>query len=473
MRYISTRGQAAAFSFNEALLAGLASDGGLYVPAAWPKLSFDEIRSFRGKSYAEVAFAVMSPFVGGEIDDVDLQQMIEEAYATFHHPAVTPLVQMGPNDWLLELYHGPTLAFKDLAMQILARLMDHVLTERGERLMIAGATSGDTGGAALEAFKTCDGIETFFMFPDGKVSDFQRRQMTTVGADNCHALAIDGSFDDCQTMVKDMFANQAFASRVKLSAVNSINWGRVMAQVVYYFTAATALGAPEQKVSFTVPTGNFGDIYAGYVAKQMGLPIDRLVIATNENDILARTLATGNHKLGSVKATITPSMDIQISSNFERLLFEAAGRDSTMVRDLMAALKHDHNYSLPDEMLKFIRDSFDAGAVSEVETVKEVARIFRDTGYIADPHTAIAVKVAHDYADPEVPMVTLSTAHPAKFPDTVHDATGKTVHPPVWGDIPGERSESVAYLANDRACVEEYMLKHSRLGLEAYQSRTA
>ena len=473
MRYISTRGQAAAFSFNEALLAGLASDGGLYVPAAWPKLSFGEIRSFRGKPYAEVAFAVMSPFVGGEIDDVDLQQMIEEAYATFHHPAVTPLVQMGPNDWLLELYHGPTLAFKDLAMQILARLMDHVLTERGERLMIAGATSGDTGGAALEAFKTCDGIETFFMFPDGKVSDFQRRQMTTVGADNCHALAIDGSFDDCQTMVKDMFANQAFASRVKLSAVNSINWGRVMAQVVYYFTAATALGAPEQKVSFTVPTGNFGDIYAGYVAKQMGLPIDRLVIATNENDILARTLATGNHKLGSVKATITPSMDIQISSNFERLLFEAAGRDSTMVRDLMAALKHDHNYSLPDEMLKFIRDSFDAGAVSEVETVEEVARIFRDTGYIADPHTAIAVKVAHDYADPEVPMVTLSTAHPAKFPDTVHDATGKTVHPPVWGDIPGERSESVAYLANDRACVEEYMLKHSRLGLEAYQSRTA
>ena len=378
MRYISTRGQAAALSFNEALLAGLPSDGGLYVPAAWPKLSFGEIRSFRGKPYAEVAFAVMSPFVGGEIDDVDLQQMIEEAYATFHHPAVTPLVQMGPNDWLLELYHGPTLAFKDLAMQILARLMDHVLTERGERLMIAGATSGDTGGAALEAFKTCDGIETFFMFPDGKVSDFQRRQMTTVGADNCHALAIDGSFDDCQTMVKDMFANQAFASRVKLSAVNSINWGRVMAQVVYYFTAATALGAPEQKVSFTVPTGNFGDIYAGYVAKQMGLPIDRLVIATNENDILARTLATGNHKLGSVKATITPSMDIQISSNFERLLFEAAGRDSTMVRDLMAALKHDHNYSLPDEMLKFIRDSFDAGAVSEVETVEEVARIFRD-----------------------------------------------------------------------------------------------
>ena len=473
MRYISTRGQAAALSFNEALLAGLASDGGLYVPATWPKLSFGEIRSFRGKPYAEVAFAVMSPFVGGEIDDVDLQQMIEEAYATFHHPAVTPLVQMGPNDWLLELYHGPTLAFKDLAMQILARLMDHVLTERGERIMIAGATSGDTGGAALEAFKTCDGIETFFMFPDGKVSDFQRRQMTTVGADNCHALAIDGSFDDCQTMVKDMFANQAFASRVKLSAVNSINWGRVMAQVVYYFTAATALGAPEQKVSFTVPTGNFGDIYAGYVAKQMGLPIDRLVIATNENDILARTLATGNHKLGSVKATITPSMDIQISSNFERLLFEAAGRDSTMVRDLMAVLKHDHNYSLPDEMLKFIRDSFDAGAVSEVETVEEVARIFRDTGYIADPHTAIAVKVAHDYADPEVPMVTLSTAHPAKFPDTVHDATGKTAHPPVWGDIPGERSESVAYLANDRACVEEYMLKHSRLGLEAYQSRTA
>ncbi|WP_422050869.1 threonine synthase [Shimia sp.] len=473
MRYLSTRGQAAALSFKEALLVGLASDGGLYVPEAWPHLSSDEIRALRGKPYPEVAFAVMSPFVGGEIEDATLRNMIEEAYATFHHPAVTPLVQMGPNDWLLELFHGPTLAFKDVAMQILARLMDHVLTERGERLTIVGATSGDTGGAALEAFKTCDGIDTFFMFPNGKVSDFQRRQMTTVGADNCHALALDGSFDDCQSMVKEMFGHQAFASRVRLSAVNSINWGRVMAQVVYYFTAATALGAPEQKVSFTVPTGNFGDIYAGYVAKQMGLPIDRLVIATNENDILARTLATGDHKLGTVKPTITPSMDIQISSNFERLLFEAAGRDSNVVRELMAALKDNRNYKLPDEMLSFIRESFDAGAVSEVETLEEVGRIRRDTGYLADPHTAVAVKVAQDHADADVPMVTLSTAHPAKFPDAVFDATQEKALPPAWGDVPAERTESLTKLAGDRTQVEEFILKHARLARGSFQSLTS
>ena len=463
MRYISTRGQAAALSFKEALLVGLASDCGLYVPATWPKLSFGEIRSFRGKPYAEVAFAVMSPFVGGEIDDVDLWRMIEEAYATFHHPAVAPLVQMGPNDWLLELFHGPTLAFKDVAMQILARLMDHVLSERGERLTIVGATSGDTGGAALEAFKTCDGIDTFFMFPNGKVSDFQRRQMTTIGAENCHAIAIDGSFDDCQSMVKDMFGHQSFASAVRLSAVNSINWGRVMAQVVYYFTAATALGAPEQSVSFTVPTGNFGDIYAGFVAKQMGLPINRLVIATNENDILARTLATGDHRLGSVKPTITPSMDIQISSNFERLLFEAAERDPAVVRDMMAALKDSRRYSLPDKMLRFIRDSFDAGAVSEVETQEEIAQILKKTGYLADPHTAIAVKVARDHTDANTPMVTLSTAHPAKFPDAVFDATNIQVRPPAWADVPSGRAEKLALLPADRNRVEDFILERARL----------
>ena len=473
MRYVSTRGQAAALSFKDALLAGLAGDGGLYVPEAWPQLSFDEIRSLRGKPYAEVAFAVMSPFVGGEIDDLDLRRMIEEAYATFHHPAVAPLVQMGPNDWLLELFHGPTLAFKDVAMQILARLMDHVLSERGERLTIVGATSGDTGGAALEAFKNCDGIDTFFMFPNGKVSDFQRRQMTTIGAENCHAIAIDGCFDDCQLMVKDMFGHQSFASAVRLSAVNSINWGRVMAQVVYYFTAATALGAPEQSVSFTVPTGNFGDIYAGFVAKQMGLPINRLVIATNENDILARTLATGDHRLGSVKPTITPSMDIQISSNFERLLFEAAGRNPAVVRDLMTALKDSCRYSLPDKMLQFIRDSFDAGAVSEVETQEEVARIWKEAGYLADPHTAVAVKVARDHADPDVPMVTLSTAHPAKFCDAVRDATGKEARPPVWGHVPAGRTETVAHLAGDRARLEEFILQHARLMRGSVKSLTS
>jgi threonine synthase len=350
--------------------------------------------------------------------------------------------------------------------------MDHVLSEREERLTIVGATSGDTGGAALEAFKTCDGIDTFFMFPNGKVSDFQRRQMTTIGAENCHAIAIDGSFDDCQSMVKDMFRHQSFASTVRLSAVNSINWGRVMAQVVYYFSAAAALGAPEQSVSFTVPTGNFGDIYAGFVAKQMGLPINRLLIATNENDILARTLATGDHRLGPVKSTITPSMDIQISSNFERLLFDAAGRDPAVVRDLMAALKDSRRYSLPDKMLQFIRDSFDADAVSEIETQEEVARIWKEAGYLADPHTAIAVKVARDHADPDVPMITLSTAHPAKFCEAVHDATGEAARPPAWGEIPSGRTETVAHLASDRARVEEYILQHARLTRDTAQSLT-
>ena len=464
MKYVSTRGKAPELTFKDALLQGLAEDGGLYVPETWPNFSFDEISGFRGKPYAEVAFQIISAFADGEIDDKALRAMIDEAYASFRHPATVPLVQLGPNDWLLELFHGPTLAFKDVAMQILARLMDHVLTERGERLTIVGATSGDTGGAALEAFKGCDGIDTFFMFPHGKVSDFQRRQMTTLGAKHCHAIAIDGSFDDCQSMVKAMFANKTFRDQVHLSAVNSINWGRVMAQVVYYFTAATALGGPAQKISFTVPTGNFGDIYAGYVAKQMGLPIEKLVIATNENDILARTLTLGEHALGNVRPTITPSMDIQISSNFERLLFEASGRDATEVRTLMQSLKTNGSYTLSPEMLDVIRDTFVAGTSTEDETMAEIARTLEETGYLCDPHTAVALKVARDHRQPEAPMVTLSTAHPAKFTDTVSQATEISSNPPAWAEIPSDKPEIFTRLANDLNEVKAFVLTTSRLG---------
>jgi threonine synthase len=464
MKYISTRGEAPALTFKEALLAGLATDGGLYVPETWPSFTPEQISGFKGQPYADLAFEVMTKFVDGEIADDTLRGMIDDAYGTFHHPATVPLVQLGPNNWLLELFHGPTLAFKDVAMQILARLMDHVLTENGERLTIVGATSGDTGGAALEAFKSCDGIDTFFMYPHGKISDFQRRQMTTVGASSCHAIAVDGSFDDCQSMVKSMFAHDAFRERVQLSAVNSINWGRIMAQVVYYFTAAASLGAPSQKVSFTVPTGNFGDIYAGFVAKQMGLPIDRLVIATNENDILARTLATGEHKLGEVRPTITPSMDIQISSNFERLLFEASARDANVVVALMRDLKEGGSYTLPEAVQAFMAANFEAEAASETETLAEIGRLFGETGYLCDPHTAVALHIARQHANPNVPMITLSTAHPAKFPDAVHDAIGKTPHPPEWADIAKDRAEVVTRLENDQSEIEKFVLAESRLG---------
>lgn len=464
MNYISTRGTAPELTFKQALLVGLAEDGGLYVPRNWPEFTPNEIASFRGKPYTHVAFEVLSRFVDGEIPDATLQKMIDEAYGTFHHPAVTPLVQTGANEWLLELFHGPTLAFKDVAMQILARLMDYILTERRERLTIVGATSGDTGGAALEAFKACEGIDTFFMFPHGKVSDFQRQQMTTIGARNCHAIAVDGSFDDCQSMVKAMFAHAEFRDQVHLSAVNSINWGRVMAQVVYYFTAATSLGAPAQKVSFTVPTGNFGDIYAGFVAKQMGLPIERLVIATNENDILARTFATGEHRLEEAKPTITPSMDIQISSNFERLLFDASGRNADCVVELMQALKETGGYTLPENVRSGIADLFVAGSATEEETLAEIGRIFGETGYLCDPHTAVALHVARQHTDPHVPMITLSTAHPAKFPDAVDKAAGKIPYPPIWAEIEDAREEVVIRLKNDRNAIEAFVLDRSRLG---------
>ncbi len=338
MRYISTRGEAPALAFSDAVLAGLARDGGLYLPETWPTLTPDAIAGFAGRPFHEVAVEVMKPFVAGEIADQDLLEMAREAYEAFAHPAVTPLQQIGPNTFVLELFHGPTLAFKDVAMRMLARLMDHILAKRGQRATIVGATSGDTGGAAIEAFRTSQRVDVVILYPDGRVSDVQRRMMTTPTERNVHAVAIDGDFDDCQALVKAMFNHHAFRDRVALSGVNSINWGRILAQITYYFVAAAALGAPHRKVSFVVPTGNFGDIFAGYAAKRMGLPVERLVVATNSNDILARTHATGAYEMKGVEATTSPSMDIQISSNFERYLFEASGRDAALVRTRWRAL---------------------------------------------------------------------------------------------------------------------------------------
>jgi threonine synthase len=464
MKYISTRGRAPALSFKQALLVGLAEDGGLYVPETWPQFTPGEIASMRGQPYAEVAFQVMRRFVDGEIADAPLRAMIKAAYATFHHPAVTPLVQVGANDWLLELFHGPTMAFKDVAMQILARLMDHVLRENDQTLTIVGATSGDTGGAALAAFSGRENIDIFFMFPQGRVSPVQQRQMTTLRTPNTQAIAIDGSFDDCQNMVKSMFAHRDFRDRVRLSAVNSINWGRIMAQTVYYFTAATSLGAPDRAVSFTVPTGNFGDIYAGYVARQMGLPIERLVIATNENDILARTLNSGKYEMRAVRPTITPSMDIQISSNFERLLYDASGCDTAAVRAMMASLRQSGAYELPEAVRAFIGTGFDVGTASEAETLAMIKSEQADSAYLLDPHTAVALHVARERGTDETPMITLSTADPAKFPATVEKATGLRPVLPVWTGSLMDDDQDFLVLDNDQAAVETCILakRHRR-----------
>jgi threonine synthase len=459
--YESTRGNAPILSFRDALLAGLARDGGLYLPQAWPVIEPAQIRAFATMPYADIAKAVLSPFTRGEIDAASLGAMIDDSYATFRHPAVTPLVQTGPGDWILELFHGPTLAFKDVAMQLLARLMDHVLDERKERATIVGATSGDTGGAAIEAFKGRANTDIFILFPKGRVSPVQQRQMTTAGDANVHAVAVEGNFDDCQALVKAMFNDHAFRDRVKLSGVNSINWGRIMAQIVYYFAAASRLGAPERAVSFTVPTGNFGDIFAGYAAKRMGLPIGKLIIATNRNDILARTLASGRYEVTGVSATTSPSMDIQVSSNFERLIYEAAGRDASAVSRMMAGLGQSGAFTLPREAHEKIAAEFGAGVASEEQTAQTMALMLAQAGYRADPHTAVGIHVAAQHRGPE-PMVTLATAHPAKFPDAVEAATRERPALPAWcADLMG-REEKFDTLPNHIGAIEAYISTKSR-----------
>jgi len=467
VRYISTRGDAPALGFADVTLAGLARDGGLYVPETWPKLPRSAIAGFAGRPYAEVAVDVIRPFVDGAIDEADLARMAREAYGQFRHPAVAPLVQLGANNFVLELFHGPTLAFKDVAMQLLARLMDHVLTKRGERSTIVVATSGDTGGAAVEAFRGRSQVDVVVLFPSGRISDVQRRMITTAPDDNVHAIAIAGTFDDCQAIVKGMFNHHAFRDRVRLSGVNSINFARIVAQAVYYFTAAVALGAPSRKVAFTVPTGNFGDVYAGYVAACMGLPIDRLVVATNVNDILARTLATGTYEVREVVPTSSPSMDIQVSSNFERLLFDAYGRDPRPVTAAMSALGKSRRFSVSARALSHMRALFTADRADEEDVAAAIRTSLREAGYVADPHTAVALAVAEkEIRDPAVPMIVLSTAHAAKFPDAVEAACGVRPGLPDWlGDL-DSRAERVTALAADQAGVEDFIVGVSRAARE-------
>jgi threonine synthase len=467
MRYVSTRGEAPPLGFIDATLAGLARDGGLYVPETWPVLSADTIASFAGRPYAEVAVEVLKPFVAGTISDHDLSRMAREAYASFRHPAVAPLVQLDSSTFVLELFHGPTLAFKDLAMQLLARLMDHALALRGERATIVGATSGDTGGAAVEAFRGRSQVDVVVLFPAGRISEVQRRMMTTPTDANVHAIAIEGTFDDCQSIVKGLFNHHAFRDRVRLSGVNSINWARICAQIVYYFTAAVALGAPGRKVAFTVPTGNFGDVFAGYAATRMGLPVERLGIATNVNDILARTLESGHYELRDVVATDAPSMDIQISSNFERLLFEACGRNAAAVRAMMGSLAQSRRFAIPSEALAAIRAGFTADRAGQEETAATIRTVRKEAGYLVDPHTAVGIAVAEkETRDPRVPMIVLSTAHPAKFPDAVRAACGVTPELPDWLSDLNTRPERVTTLPADQGAVERFITAASRAAQE-------
>lgn len=457
MKYISTRGQAPAIGFNEAVLAGLARDGGLYLPESWPLFSNQAIAALAGQPFADAAVEVIHPFTGNGIALEDLRALATDAYKNFGHSAVTPLVQIEPDTFILELFHGPTLAFKDVAMQLIARLMDHILAKTNRRATIVGATSGDTGGAAIEAFRGSKRVDVVILFPDGRVSDVQRRMMTTPKDNNVHAIAIDGTFDDCQALVKAMFNDHAFRDRVQLSGVNSINWARIVAQVTYYFVAASALGAPHRKVSFSVPTGNFGDIFAGYAAKRMGLPMGPLLIASNENDILPRTLATGVYEMKGVHATSSPSMDIQISSNFERYLFEAANRDASLVRSQMGSLAQSGRFETGAATAN-MRADFLAAAATEAEVAAAIRSVQSNAGYVMDPHTACGyVALQKTRKSGQGPHVILATAHPAKFPGAMKAITG--LHP----ELPPRLAnlmidpERFAVLKNDLAAVQRHV----------------
>jgi threonine synthase len=462
--YISTRGRAPEASFAQALLSGLAPDGGLYVPGRYPLLAATRIAALAGQPYAEVANQIILPFIGNDLPNLDLSATLAAAYATFRHPAVVPLIQIDTNIFVLELFHGPTLAFKDVAMQLLARLMDHTLKTVGRRATIVGATSGDTGAAAIEAFRGLDQVDVFILFPNGRVSEVQRRQMTTCTAANVHTIALQGTFDDVQAVVKGLFNHHRFRDELSLAGINSINWARILAQIVYYFVAAVALGAPHRAVSFSVPTGNFGDIFAGYVAKRMGLPIARLLIATNTNDILARALVAGEYKPQTVAATQSPAMDIQIASNFERLLFDAYGRNPPMVTAAMAQLAEAGRFAIAPAALDLIRNEFAALAIDEAQTRQEIATTWSNSGYLLDPHSAVGVAAARRYGgrDESAPMIVLATAHPAKFPETVAAATGQ--RPALFGPLADllDRREYLTVLPNDQSVVEGFLHSRSR-----------
>ena len=460
LRYVSTRGSAPEIGFEEALLAGLARDGGLYVPKRWPTLDAGEIRALRGLSYAELAVAVIRRFTGEAIGEAELRAIVATAYGRFPHPAVAPLVQLDRNLFVMELTHGPTLAFKDYAMQVLAGLFDDVLRRRGERVTIVGATSGDTGAAAIEAFRGRDAADVFIFFPEGRVSDVQQRQMTTVDAANVHTIALQGTFDDCQDMVKALFNDHAFRDRYALSAVNSINWARILPQIVYYFWAALALGAPDRPVAFSVPTGNFGNVFAAYAARNMGLPVARLIVATNENDILARFLGSGAMEVRGVRPTTSPSMDIQVSSNFERYLFDLYDRDGAAVTRVMKEFREAGRFAVDQGMARRAAEAFDGRSVDQGLAGRVIARVHAATGQLLDPHTAIGAEAAdaarrEGALPPDVPLVSLATAHPAKFPDAVEQAVGiRPALPPHLADLM-HREEHHHVLANDyRTCAD-------------------
>jgi threonine synthase len=465
MQYVSTRGAAPALGFREVTLAGLANDGGLYVPEAWPALSRDEIAGLAGLSYVDTAVRVMAPFVGDALSEDELRDLCTQAYGRFSHDAVTPLVQLDHRHWLLELFHGPTLAFKDIALQLLGLLFERFLQGTDEKLTIVGATSGDTGSAAIDAVAGRTGVEIFMLHPKGRVSDVQRRQMTTVFAPNVHNIAIEGSFDDAQAMVKAMFnANAAGTGplgHLTLSAVNSINWARLMAQVVYYFYAAVRLGAPERAIAFSVPTGNFGDVFAGYVAAKMGLPVARLIVATNVNDILHRALSSGDYSAVGVVATPTPSMDIQVSSNFERLLFDVGGRDGAAMAAQMAGFESSKAMRLTNQQREGAAGLLSSARIGLDDMSLAMRWACERAGQVIDPHTAIGLGAARR-SDIDAPIVTLATAHPAKFGDAVERATGmRPVLPARVGDL-FEREERYETLPATFAAVTEYIAKTAR-----------
>ncbi len=458
MKYISTRGSAPELEFEDVLLAGLASDGGLYVPKELPHYSLEEIRSWRELPYSSLAFKIIQPFVGGAIDDDTLQAMLDETYAGFGHKAVAPLAQLDHNEYVLELFQGPTLAFKDFALQLLGRLLDHVLTKRNERAVIIGATSGDTGSAAIEGCKHSHHIDIFIMHPHNRVSEVQRKQMTTILEENVFNLAVEGNFDDCQGMLKACFANQDFLrGERRLVAVNSINWARIMAQIVYYFYASLNLGGPDRSMAFSVPTGNFGDIFAGYLAKKMGLPINQLIVATNQNDILHRVMSQNKYEKHPLAHTLSPSMDIVVSSNFERLLFDVYDRNGATLADLMSKLNSEPVELEADRMAK-VRELFDSHAVNDDVTCATIADVYQETGYLLDPHTAIGVKAARECRrDSMIPMITLGTAHPVKFADAVEKAGLNTPELPHHLQDLFEREERYEVMPNELKALQDFV----------------
>ena len=465
MRYISTRGTAPDLPFDDVLLTGLARDGGLYVPAEWPQFSAEDIREMRGLSYEELATKVMMPFVAGVIPEDDFANLVADAYSGFDHDAVAPMRQLDQNSWLMELYRGPTLAFKDVALQLLGRLFDYVLHKRGERVTIAGATSGDTGSAAIEACRDREAIDIFILHPHNRTSDVQRRQMTTVTSMNVHNIALEGTFDDCQDLVKAMFNDPGFRDEMNLSAVNSINWARIMAQIVYYFYAGVSLGSPDRPITFSVPTGNFGNIFAAYAAMQMGLPVDQLIVGSNANDILTRFFQSNDMSTAGVSPTLSPSMDIQVSSNFERLLFDLYDRDGEAVAEAMQRFRATGSLDLSDTRWHRAGELFAAHALDDAETLAAIGAIRESTGELVDPHTAVGIVAGWaQRRDPSSPLVCMGTAHPAKFPEAVKQATG--VHPELpdrLGDL-FEREERYEVLPNSIDVIETFIRQHNSAG---------